>query len=141
MKNNVIKDIIGGLIVIAIMIVVVVCCISFMGPDNLESQVTEALDTAHKDTAVKTLSELRGRILEIEYLSSNDNIETSILQDELDDIIFSIESPSTYWINNPYLADFEFIIRDTSTVGEFCEELISQIDDQIHTIEQGVEDA
>ena len=105
------------------------------------SQVTEVLDTAYKDTAVKTLSELRGRILEIEYLSSNDNIETSILQVELDDIIFFIESPSTYWINNPYLADFEFIIQNTSTVGEFYEDLISQIDDQIHTIEQGVEDA
>ena len=86
------------------------------------SQVTEALDTAYKDTAVKTLSELRGRIL-------------------LDDIIFFIESPSTYWINNPYLADFEFIIQNTSTVGEFYEDLISQIDDQMHTIEQGVEDA
>ncbi len=130
--------------VIIITVLYITSLISSMRPTDSEvtaSQVTEALDTAYKDTAVKTLSELRGRILEIEYLSSNDNIETSILQVELDDIIFFIESPSTYWINNPYLADFEFIIQNTSTVGEFYEDLISQIDDQMHTIEQGVEDA
>lgn len=80
--------------------------------------------------AIKQLSELRGMILEVEALSHED-IPNGILLNTLYDIV----TPKHF--TNPYLKDFVFVIPSTSNVRELCEEFISQIDDQIHTIEYG----
>ena len=138
------KERLKSILCVVIVPTIIAICISFLfvfiehsmtekKAEEIVSQITEVFDEVDKDMAVKTLAELRGRILEIKYLSFNHNIETYILQDELDDIIRGIDS-NTYWDDNPYLKDFEFIVHDTSTVREFCEDLISQID-QISIIE------
>ena len=93
-------------------------------------QLTEVFDSVDQDMAIKQLSELRGMILEVEALSHED-IPQSVLLDELESIT------SSKHFTNKYLEDFAFDIPSTSNVGELCEEFISQIDDQIHTIEYG----
>ena len=93
-------------------------------------QLTEVFDSVDQDIAIKQLSELRGMILEVKALSHED-IPQSVLLDELESIT------SSNHFTNKYLDDFAFDIPSTSNVGELCEEFISQIDDQIHTIEYG----
>ena len=93
-------------------------------------QLTEVFDSVDQDMAIKQLSELRGMILEVKALSHED-IPQSVLLDELESIT------SSNHFTNKYLDDFAFDIPSTSNVGELCEEFISQIDDQIHTIEYG----
>lgn len=97
------------------------------------NQLIEAFDNADQDMAIKQLSELRGRILEIETLCHED-IPRSVLLDALEDII----TPKHF--TNPYLKDFTFVMPNTSDVGEICKEFISQIDDQIHIIKYEVKD-
>ena len=94
--------------------------------DNLE-RVFDEVDQA---MAIQQLSKLRGMILEVESLSHED-IPQGLLLDELESITTSNN------FTNKYLDDFAFDIPNTSNVGELCDEFISQIDDQIHTIEYG----
>ena len=68
--------------------------------------------------------------MEVEHLSYK-NIPQKVLLDELESIT------STKDFKNPYLKDFTFDIPNTSDIGELCEELISQIDSQVHVIEYG----
>ena len=96
----------------------------------IHEQLTEVFDSVDQDMAIKQLSELRGMILEVKALSHED-IPQSVLLDELESIT------SSNHFTNKYLDDFAFDIPSTSNVGELCEEFISQIDDQIHTIEYG----
>ena len=102
--------------------------------ENIPATLQETFDEVDRERAIMELSELRGRILEIKSLS-NSNIQSYVLQDKLDEIIFSQN------FTNPYLSDFTFIIPNTSIVGKLCEDLISQIDDQICIIKFGTEDA
>ncbi len=95
---------------------------------KIYNQITEVFDNVDRDMAIKQLSELRGMILELESLKHED-ISQNILLNELEEIT------AQKHFTNPYLKDFVFIIPSTSNVGELCEELISQIDNQIHTIE------
>ena len=120
------------------MITVAVSFADFLAVEKLISnnaqktsdQLIEAFDTVDQNMAITQLSELRGMILEVESLSHED-ISQSLLLDELE----GITAPKHF--TNPYLKDFTFIIPNTSNVGELCGELISQIDNQIHTIEYG----
>lgn len=94
----------------------------------------ETYNIIDQNTAITQLSERRGRILEVQSLCFKD-IPQDILWDELK----GITSPMD--LTNPYLKDFTFEISDTSNLEEICDELISQIDNQIHTIEYGGKDA
>lgn len=96
------------------------------------SQETEKAidDNSNRTKAVEELRELQGMLLEVEHLSYK-NIPQKVLLDELESIT------STKDFKNPYLKDFTFDIPNTSDIGELCEELISQIDSQVHVIEYG----
>jgi hypothetical protein len=97
---------------------------------KITNQLETGFDQVDQDMAIKQLSELRGMILEVKALSHKD-IPQGILLDELEGIT------SSKHFANKYLDDFAFNVPSTSNLGELCEELISQIDDQIHNIEYG----
>jgi len=90
--------------------------------------ITETFDSVDRNMATNQLSELRGKFLEISSLSRKD-VAQSLLLDELAEIT------SLHHFTNPYLKDFTFDVPGTSNVREICDELISQIDDQIKIIE------
>ncbi len=99
---------------------------------NYDTQQTyddliDMFDNVDRDMATGELKELRGMILEIESLSHED-IPQNLLLDELEEIT----SPQHF--TNPYLKDFEFDVPGISDVRTICDELISQIDDQIQII-------
>lgn len=135
MKTNKRTTLVVGIIVIAILYLGLFVGLKAIGDYNAQ-KITNRLETAvfdevNQNMAIKQLSELRGMILEVETLSHED-IPQGILLNALYDIA------TTKHFTNPYLKDFAFVIPSTSDVGELCEEFISQIDDQIHTIEYGV---
>ena len=123
-------------IVLAVLYAILYVIVSIIGIkvlnhyNAIHEQLTEVFDNVDQDMAIKQLSELRGMILEVEALSHED-ISQSVLLDELESIT------SSKHFTNKYLENFAFDIPSTSDVRELCEEFISQIDDQIHTIEYG----
>lgn len=116
-------------------IAIIFLCMFFIikALNNYNSQkiydtLTEAFDNVDRDIATNKLSELRGKFLEIESLSRKD-VSQGLLLDELEEIT------SFQHFTNPYLKDFAFDVPGTSDVRTICDELISQIDDQIEIIE------
>lgn len=129
--------------VVALVVVFAVHCLvlslafqvmSNRNSQRIQAQLIEAFDNVDQNMAITQLIELRGRILEVQSLSF-ENLPQDILLDELE----GITAPNDF--SNPYLEDFTFIIHDTSNLEKICDELISQIDDQIHTIKYGQKDA
>ena len=132
MKNN--RTTVKVCMAVAVLYVVVaiigVKALNYYNAKQIHEQLTEVFDSVDQDMAIKQLSELRGMILEVKALSHED-IPQSVLLEELESIT------SSKHFTNKYLDDFAFNIPSTSNVGELCEEFISQIDDQIHTIACG----
>lgn len=95
------------------------------------NQLETVFDEVDQDMAIKQLIKFTGMILEVEALSSHNDIPQGVLLDALESIT------SSKHFTNEYLEDFAFDIPNTSNVGELCEKFISQIDDYIHTIEYG----
>lgn len=132
MKNNrtTVKVCIAVAVLYVVAAIIGVKALNYYNAKQIHEQLTEVFDSVNQDMAIKQLSELRGMILEVKALSHED-IPQSVLLDELESIT------SSNHFTNKYLDDFAFDIPSTSNVGELCEEFISQIDDQIHTIEYG----
>lgn len=132
MKNNrtTVKVCIAVAVLYVVAAIIGVKVLNYYNVKQIHEQLTEVFDSVDQDMAIKQLSELRGMILEVKALSHED-IPQSILLDELEGIT------SSKHFTNKYLEDFAFDIPSTSNVGELCDEFISQIDDQIHTIEYG----
>lgn len=132
MKNNrtTVKVCIAVAVLYVVAAIIGVKALNYYNAKQIHEQLTEVFDSVDQDMAIKQLSELRGMILEVKALSHED-IPQSVLLDELESIT------SSNHFTNKYLDDFAFDIPSTSNVGELCEEFISQIDDQIHTIEYG----
>ena len=132
MKNNrtTVKVCIAVAVLYVVAAIIGVKALNYYKAKQIHEQLTEVFDSVDQDMAIKQLSELRGMILEVKALSHED-IPQSVLLDELESIT------SSNHFTNKYLDDFAFDIPSTSNVGELCEEFISQIDDQIHTIEYG----
>jgi len=82
--------------------------------------------------AIKTLSELRGRVNEISYIDISLYAQTEEMQELL---MNHLERISIYSgdMTNPYLRGFEITVT-TSSVQNICDEIISQIDNQIYKI-------
>lgn len=84
-------------------------------------------DNEYRKMAVEKLCELRGRLLEVKELISRD-APTDIVQDRIDYIVnFPL-------YGNPYLSEFQFTIKGSYGTKKTCDDLISQIDDQIYKI-------
>jgi len=132
MKNNrtTVKVCIAVTVLYVVATIIGVKALNYYNDKRIHEQYTETSDSIDQDRAIKQLSELRGMILEVKALSHED-IPQSVLLDELKSIT------SSNHFTNKYLDDFAFDIPNTSNVGELCEEFISQIDYQIHTIEYG----
>ena len=118
------------LLVQGVSIGLVVTIVVNYNSNQTKKELERVFNEADRGMAIKQLSELRGRILEVKALSYED-IPKSVLLDELESIT------SSNYYTNEYWEDFAFDIPNTSNVGELCEEFVSQIDNQIHTIEFG----
>ncbi len=125
-KGNIVNIVIPSIVIVIVFLLIGTA--ATLLSKKTSNQITEALDNVDRNMAIKQLSELRGMILEVESLKKED-ISQNILLNELEEIT------AQKHFTNPYLKDFVFTIPSTSTVGELCEELVSQIDEQIHTIE------
>ena len=129
-KNNWKSVLAAAAIIIVIYSSVFLALKALIKQDSQEiyDTLTEAFDNVDRDMATNELSELRGKLLEIEALSHED-VSQTLLLDELE----KITSPQHF--TNPYLKDFTFDVPGTSDVRTICDELISQVDDQIEIIE------
>ena len=90
-------------------------------------ELANLLDEINRQMAIERLCELRGRIFEVQSLLYADDITLDIAQSEISDIIDFQD------YDNPYLDNFELTVTESST-GAICDDLISQIDDQIDKI-------
>ena len=73
---------------------------------------------------------LKGQINEIYVLSFDLDVPDEVLQERLDDIVRH-QNFDRIKDTNHYIADFKFVTPDSSTVGELCDILRSQINDYI----------
>ncbi len=102
-----------------------------MGENN--TQISFA-DTNSKFFAIRELEWLKGQVLEVFtiYWASE--------SEEIEDILFmELGYLSEFHSDNPYLTNFRINITSSSDVGEICEEINSQIEDQIYLLENGQE--
>ena len=90
-------------------------------------ELANLLDEINRQMAIERLCELRGRIFEVQSLLYADDITLDIAQSEISDIIDFQD------YDNPYLDNFELTVTESST-GVICDDIISQIDDQIDKI-------
>lgn len=94
-------------------------------------EMQEDMEEFNRKLAIMELSELKGRVKEIEYISLSYATSTDELQEKL---ISELESIRSYDV---YFRDFEISISlpiTPSNIGDICENIISQIDNEIHTI-------
>lgn len=119
-----------ALLIYGVTLGLVITAVVSYNSNKQKKELEKIFDDADQDMAIEHLIELRGRILEVKDLSNKD-----IPQSVLLDVLESITSSNDF--TNKYLDDFAFDIPNTSNVGELCEELISQINNQIRTIEYG----
>ena len=98
----------------------------------------QKLDAVDRNRAVNELYTLRGRILEIESLSHEEEIPSYVLYRKLDDLCYSHlgDTPSVAGGKNPYLQHLVFIVfaGQSESIGEACESFISQVDSEIGII-------
>lgn len=111
--------------IVSLVVGIVVSCILTTAYCKYDSiQMQKKFKELDKSTAIQQLSELRGRVVEIEELSNN------IPQEELEDALESISS--TKLSNKMYLFSLE--APESSELGEICEDYLSQIDAKIDSI-------
>ena len=101
--------------------------ITYYENQKFAETISQEIDENYRKEATITLSEVRGRLFEFKSLLRTD-VPFYIVQDEINEII---ELPSNY---NPYLNGFQITIMRTSSAESICDDLISQIDDQIDKI-------
>lgn len=94
------------------------------------SSFEEWLDELEQQYAENHFWCLKGRINEITVLSFNLEVPDEVLQERLDYIV-RYQNFERVNDTNHYIADFKFVIPDSSTVGELCNILRSQVNDYI----------
>ena len=90
----------------------------------------ENLDEMDRKDAERHFWYLKGQLAEIYVLTVYLEIPEEVLQERLEDIVTHQNFERA---NDPnhYIADFKFVTPDTSTVGELCNILRSQLNDYI----------
>lgn len=99
---------------------------------NYRAQQFDAeMDQLDRYIAAEYLSQIKGRLLEVQDLYNEQEISEDVLQERLKNII-------SLGVSTKYLENFQLTIPDTtSNIGEIFEELIAQIENQIHNVEEG----
>ena len=93
----------------------------------------EFMDELYKNNAICKLSELEGRVEEIQYLNWSIAARTPEMQEELRedlDEIMDFES------SNKYLEDFKISVElgEAASIDSICEQILSQIRGKIYDI-------
>lgn len=76
--------------------------------------------------AIKDLSELKGRIYEIYLLYLQGEIAKELAIQEMEDCVS---------LSDRYVENFFLQLPETDDLGKICDELITQIEEKIHSIE------
>lgn len=97
-----------------------------------EESLEESIDYVERITAFSTLTELKGMIREISFLSHK-GVSQEILRKELENLC------SLSYSSNEYLKEVVLVPPNTSDVEDICRDIVSQIDDHIHKIEIEIE--
>lgn len=99
---------------------------------NYRAQQFDAeMDQLDRYIAAEYLSQIKGRLLEVQDLYNEQEISEDVLQERLKNI-------TSLDVSTKYLENFQLTIPDTtSNIGEIFEELIAQIENQIHNVEEG----
>ena len=99
---------------------------------NYRAQQFDAeMDQLDRYIAAEYLSQIEGRLLEVQDLYNEQEISEDVLQERLKNI-------TSLDVSTKYLENFQLTIPDTtSNIGEIFEELIAQIENQIHNVEEG----
>lgn len=97
---------------------------------RMRKHTQELFDELNKNLAIIELSELKGRVEEIQYLNcssvANPEMEKKF-KDELDEIIeFEKE-------HNKYLKDFKILVEPGS-IDAICEQILQQINKKVNDI-------
>lgn len=100
-------------------------------------EIQAELEISNKNAAIKELSELKGRVTEIMYLNWSYAAQTSEMNKKF---LEHLEDISNFTSINKQLEGFELTITE-SEVGAICEELISQIDEELSAIIYGTNGA
>lgn len=137
--NKTVKNILCYVLALSIVFALAAITSKHMTDKHMQN-VQESLDEADRDIAINKLYQLRGRISEINLLSFYLEMPKEVLLERLDDIVTD-QNFHVSVVPNQYLADFTFVTPDSSSVGELCDILISQIDNYIYTIKYVEKDA
>jgi len=137
--NKTLKNILCYVLALSIVFALAAIASKHMTDKHMQN-LQESLDEADRDIAINRLYQLRGRISEINLLSCYLEMPKEVLLERLDNIVTD-QNFHVSVVKNKYLADFTFVTPDSSSVGELCDILISQIDNYIYTIKYVEKDA
>lgn len=137
MRTSKRKVIIIFLIIVALLFVFKIGLVAFDNIANklgeiFSTQVEDVIKETAREEALMELSQLRGRVEQLIRFYTSGKVSDSTISYELNYISFYQNSA------NPYTQDFAITIT-ASDIGEVCEEILSQIDDQIYKIRFGTQ--
>ena len=96
----------------------------------VKKQNRELLDEINKNFAIRELSELEGRVEEIQSLNWSSAANTPEMEEKLrEELDYILKFESTNW----YLKDFKIIVEPGS-IDCICEQILSQIREKVYDI-------
>ena len=133
-KNTLMQNIIGtviGCLIAAVIGVPMLFYINKVETERSNQYIEQLRKEAHKDDAIMELSELKGKVEEIQSINRSSACTPEMeerLIEELDEIM---EYEDT--TKNEYLIDFKIIVEPGS-IDCICEQILSQIQEKIYDI-------
>ena len=97
--------------------------------EKWQQEMQEIFDQIDREFAIMELSELRGRVKEIQRISWSLEGQTQEMKEELRKELEEIERFEN--TNNKYLNDFIIEVKDHRlSIDDICEEILTQIDEK-----------
>lgn len=124
-RDHLIPTVIGTVVAIIVSI-----CVANIANEMVKKQNRELLDEINKNFAIRELSELEGRVEEIQSLNWSSAANTPEMEEKLrEELDYILKFESTNW----YLKDFKIIVEPGS-IDCICEQILSQIREKVYDI-------
>lgn len=112
--------------VVSVTVVIIAKMLKNFSAKKSYEELCKEMDQIDRQFAIKDLSELKGRINEIYLLYLQGEIAKEPAIEEMVDCVS---------LSDRYVENFFLQLPETDDLGKICDELITQIEDKIYSIE------
>ena len=121
-----VKELVMFILLSTITVVIIAKMLKNFSAKKSYEELGKEMDRIDRQFAIKDLSELKGRINEIYLLYLQGEIAKESAIEEMVDCVS---------LSDRYVENFFLQLPETDDLGRICDELITQIEDKIYSIE------